>query len=177
MTDDTAGAPSPIRIAHPHEYSAIGAAGVEAYRRDYAITDDYAHEIADVAGRAEDFVIWGAFAAGRDGRDEVAGTVSVLIPGHDRRDRVLPGEEYFRLLAVAPAYRRQGVGRALVRHVIGLAETNRARAVSLNSGEDMVGAHALYRSLGFHRDPHRTIRKPRADGREVEVYTFVLPLR
>ncbi|WP_159607584.1 GNAT family N-acetyltransferase, partial [Agromyces humi] len=57
----------------------------------------------------------------------------------------------FRLLAVDPSARGRGVGALLTRHVIELARLRGLDRVVMNSGPQMVGAHALYAKLGFSR--------------------------
>lgn len=52
-------------------------------------------------------------------------------------------------LAVHPDARKNGVGRALVEHVLTAAEAACATSVSLEVRTDNAAADALYRSLGF----------------------------
>jgi ribosomal-protein-alanine N-acetyltransferase len=52
-------------------------------------------------------------------------------------------------LAVAPAYRRHGVGRALLHTAIALASLRGARAVFLEVAADNEAARALYTAAGF----------------------------
>lgn len=68
------------------------------------------------------------------------------------------GELDFRLLAVAPAARRRGIGRMLVEHVIALAAERGASRVVMNSGPQMTGAHQLYYAMGFTRLTGRETR-------------------
>jgi ribosomal protein S18 acetylase RimI-like enzyme len=68
------------------------------------------------------------------------------------------GELDFRLLAVAPAARRRGIGRLLVEHVLALAAERGATRVVMNSGEQMTSAHRLYYSMGFTRLTERETR-------------------
>src|SRR5437867_10043172 len=50
---------------------------------------------------------------------------------------------------VRPAFRRNGVGRALIEAVIAAARLIGYRKLRLETASFMVGAQALYRSLGF----------------------------
>jgi GNAT superfamily N-acetyltransferase len=52
---------------------------------------------------------------------QLLGTVTVPRPGGRISELGQDGELDFRLLAVAPAARRRGIGRLLVEHVIALA--------------------------------------------------------
>lgn len=54
---------------------------------------------------------------------------------------------------VRPSFRRQGVGRRLVLDVLAEARSAGYTQVRLDSARFMHGAHALYRSLGFHDIP------------------------
>jgi ribosomal protein S18 acetylase RimI-like enzyme len=64
-------------------------------------------------------------------------------------------EAAFRMLAVDPGARGQGVGEALVRTCLDRARAaGRARMV-LSTGELMTAAHRLYERLGFQRLPER----------------------
>ena len=56
---------------------------------------------------------------------------------------------------VDPAYRRRGLGRELLEHLIDAARERGYRRVRLDSPDFMTAAHALYRSFGFAEiDPY-----------------------
>ena len=59
----------------------------------------------------------------------------------------------FRLLAVGPEARGRGVGKALVRHCIGLAKEQGHGQVILHTTEVMKVAWGMYERLGFERSP------------------------
>ena len=65
--------------------------------------------------------------------------------------RAIAGEAEILTLAVAPAARRLGVGRALVEAAAGLAATRAAGSLFLEVAHDNVAALALYASAGFER--------------------------
>jgi len=66
--------------------------------------------------------------------------------------RTLTGPKaYLDHLVVAPDRRRQGIGRALVRHAIEQAEGAGASRVDLTAGGEKQAGRALYESLGFRR--------------------------
>jgi len=74
-------------------------------------------------------------------------------------------------LYVAPARRRQGLGRRLMETTIALAAQRGADTIDLGTGEDDVGARALYESLGFSN------RGGRPDGPVNYFYERQLPAR
>lgn len=65
--------------------------------------------------------------------------------------RAIAGEAEILSLAVTPAARRLGVGRALVEAAAGLAATQAAESLFLEVAHDNVAALALYASAGFER--------------------------
>ena len=52
-------------------------------------------------------------------------------------------------IAVAPPWRGRGYGRALVTHLVGIAEAWHCQAVFLEVEQDNAAAIGLYRALGF----------------------------
>lgn len=65
--------------------------------------------------------------------------------------RAIAGEAEILTLAVSPAARRLGVGRALVEAAAGLAAQSGAGSLFLEVAHDNVAALALYASAGFER--------------------------
>lgn len=65
--------------------------------------------------------------------------------------RAIAGEAEILTLAVVPAARRRGAGRALVEAAAGLAEGLEADALFLEVAHDNVAALALYAGAGFSR--------------------------
>jgi GNAT superfamily N-acetyltransferase len=158
-----------VRLARRDELDAVGRLTVDAYVEDYSLPRDhfYATELADAAGRGEHGEVLVAVAA--DGT--VVGSVTVAWPDTPLGGDIRAGELTFRMLAVAPAARRHGAGRALVRAVIGRARDLGVGRIVIFSGQVMAAAHALYVSLGFRRLPARDMRVEGED-----VYAFVLDL-
>ena len=76
-------------------------------------------------------------------------------PGSPWREIARPDEGEFRMLSVAPGGQGQGVGAALVEHVLDHYRRAGARAVVLSSLVEMTSAHRLYARHGFTRLPER----------------------
>jgi len=136
-----------VRLVAPQEYAEAGRITAEAYRVSYdGLSEAYLASLADVAGRVEHGEVWVALEG-----DEIVGTVWTPRPGERLSPLAREGELDFRQLAVAPSARGRGVGELLTRHVIGLARDRGATRVVMNSGPEMLGAHALYLKMGFRR--------------------------
>jgi ribosomal protein S18 acetylase RimI-like enzyme len=67
---------------------------------------------------------------------------------------------------------RSGIGRRLVEACIARARADGRFGISILSTPAMTAAHALYRDLGFVREPERDLELP-----EVTLLAFRLPLR
>jgi predicted N-acetyltransferase YhbS len=109
-----------------------------------AFWQQYEVDLRDVASRAQEATV---LVAEEDGR--IVGAVG-LYP----RSEVWPeGWAGIRVLAVSPAHRRRGIGRALVEECIRRADALGAKAIGLHTVGFMAGASELYASLGFRRLP------------------------
>ncbi|WP_345800422.1 GNAT family N-acetyltransferase [Microbacterium sp. AZCO] len=160
-----------IRLVEPEEYEEAGRVTAEAYAASYAdLHDNYLASLRDVAGRIVDGDVWVAV----DEAGDILGTVWVAPEGRPLSPVAEPGETDFRQLAVAPAARGRGVGEALTRHVITLAAERGSHRVIMNSGPQMLGAHALYAKIGFRRLPEREKSIEVEPGRWIELLTFGL---
>lgn len=159
-----------IRLARPSEHGVVGDLTVAAYDIDGFLdgTDDYADHLRDAAGRAADAELW--VAADDTG---VLGSVTYCPPGSRLCElATAPDQGEFRMLAVVPAARRGGIGRALAEHCIARSRELRHRELVLSSASEMRAAHRLYAALGF-------VRAPELDWRPlptVELFAFRLPL-
>jgi ribosomal protein S18 acetylase RimI-like enzyme len=69
-----------------------------------------------------------------------------------------PGELEVRMLAVLPAARRSGAGRALMAACEALAADRGLQRVVLSTEPAMTAAQGLYESLGYARTPERDWR-------------------
>jgi ribosomal protein S18 acetylase RimI-like enzyme len=141
-----------IRAALPHELSEVGDLTVEAYAADgfLHLGSDYAETLRDAAGRAEKAEVW---VAVDDSDERVLGSVTFCPPGSPYRELATDGEGEFRMLAVRPSARRQGVAHALVQRCIAHSRENGDRRIVLCSDSPMHTAHRLYDRLGFVRAP------------------------
>jgi len=83
---------------------------------------------------------------------EVVGQVAAVLHRHaDLR----PVELYIDEVAVAPAFRRQGVAKALLAHIVREAERRQYHRLSLETGsmDAFLPARELYESFGFSYCP------------------------
>jgi predicted N-acetyltransferase YhbS len=142
-----------LRRARPEDYAAIGAVTVAAYEPLLGTTEaSYVERLRNTEARDHEAELW--VAVGPDDRD-VLGTVTLCREGSPWREIGFADEGEFRMLAVAPHAQGQGVGEALVRHVLDRFREEGAVAVVLSSTPGMVAAHRLYERLGFGRCPER----------------------
>ena len=143
-----------IRAAEPAELTGVGELTVAAYAADGYLdgTDDYSDELGDAARRAELATL---LVAVDEASSRVLGTATFCLAGTPYAEVSAPGEAEFRMLAVAPEARGQGVGAALVGSCVGLARANGSTALALCSLEAMHSAHRIYERIGFTRAPER----------------------
>jgi ribosomal protein S18 acetylase RimI-like enzyme len=79
-----------------------------------------------------------------DTKGEVVATVTLCV------FTTLTGwKAYLDHLVVAPAWRRRGIGRALMEHAIQQARAAGASRIDLTANAQKQAGHALYRALGF----------------------------
>ncbi len=142
-----------VRRAEPREYAAVGELTARAYLADGGLPadDPYFDLLRDAAGRDAGAELWVA----TDADGTLLGTVTWCPDGSRYRELGGPDEGEFRTLAVAPEARGRGVGEALVRHCLSLAEEAGSAAVVISTSEWMRAAHRLYRRLGFVAAPER----------------------
>jgi len=145
-----------VRAALPGEYAEAGRVTAEGYhaddllrRPDGLIDNDYEARLIDADRRAREAELMVAV----DG-DKVLGTVTWCPPTSPLRELATrPDQAEFRMLSVAPAGRRRGVGRGLVEACLDRARAEGMCEVLLSSLPQMTAAHALYREFGFVRAP------------------------
>jgi GNAT superfamily N-acetyltransferase len=145
-----------VRVALPGEYADVGRVTAEGYhaddllrRPDGLIDNDYEERLTDAGRRADEAQL---LVAVDDG--QVIGTVTWCPPSSPWRELATrPDQAEFRMLSVAAAGRRRGVGRALVNACLNRARAQGMREVLISSLPQMTAAHALYREFGFVRAP------------------------
>lgn len=142
-----------IREARRDEFDAAGrvtqAAWREFARPDDPVWDDYFALLGDASARAARALV---LVAVEDGA--VVGTATVELEQTIEDNGFLqPGQASFRMLAVDPAWRGRGIGRRLVEACIERARAAGKTVATLHTADEMAAATALYRSLGFARDP------------------------
>ena len=145
-----------VKVAEAAEYTNAGRVTAEAYRADNLLrrTDglidlDYEAQLTDAPRRAREAEL---LVAVEDGH--VLGSVTWCPPTSPWRELANhPDQAEFRMLSVAAAGRRRGVGRALVKACLDRARTEGMREVLLSSLPQMTAAHALYGEFGFVRAP------------------------
>lgn len=163
-----------IRPVRPDEFEEAGRLTAEAYAASYDdLSEPYLASLRDVAGRLADGDVW---IAADSSTGALLGTVWVAPADRPLSHVAGPGETDFRQLAVSPRARGRGVGAALTLHVIGLARERGSHRVVMNSGPQMLAAHALYAKLGFRRLPEREGLIEVEPGRTIELLAFGLDL-
>lgn len=140
-----------LRRATPADLEAVGEVTVAAYAEfTEGPEDGYPAKLRDAATRDREAELW---VAERDG--EVLGSVTIALPGSPWREIGGEDEGEFRMLAVSPDARRQGVGEALTRLVMDRFRDLGFRGVVLSSLAQMRSAHRVYDRFGFVRVPER----------------------
>ncbi len=138
-----------IRQARDDELDDVASLIVDAYA-EYAARmspdawSSYANEIANVRGRMADAEL---LVAERDGA--LVGSATVFAGWRGAQ----PGTCGIRLLAVLPAERGSGVGRALLEACIARARETGKRRVVLTTTSEMSAVRDLTESAGFVREP------------------------
>lgn len=145
------GAALAVRRALASELAAAGQLTERAYRVDGFLSgdEDYAASLRDASSRSSRAELWVAVAG-----ETVLGTVTYCPIGSPLRELAVEDDQTeFRMLAVDPQARGQGIGLALVETCVTRARQSGARELVISSLATMHTAHRLYASLGFDRAP------------------------
>jgi ribosomal protein S18 acetylase RimI-like enzyme len=139
-----------IRPVTDEDVPAAGAATARAFE-EFAPHDAgwqaYLARIADIAERCSRATVLVALDDG-----VIAGSVTLELERRIRDDPERPlaaDEAHLRMLGVAPDQRGRGIARRLVLACIELAAARGKRRLTLDTGEGMHAARALYEGLGF----------------------------
>ncbi|MBI4303706.1 MAG: GNAT family N-acetyltransferase [Chloroflexi bacterium] len=109
----------------------------------------YLEDISDVRGRLADSQL---VVAEVDNR--LVGAVTLYLEGLHYSERGWPqGWAGIRLLAVHPAYRGRGIGRALMEECIRRCREHGIATIGLHTTEIMDIARRMYERMGFKRAP------------------------
>lgn len=157
-TQPTADRALEIREARPEEYGVLGEITVAAYlgldasidaNASSNLSDDYLARLRDVADRAAKAIVLAAVDP------EPLGCVT-YVPGlgeyAEFKDADAAG---IRMLAVAPAARSKGVGRALTQACLDRARADGFRLLVLHTMASAIAARHLYENMGFARASER----------------------
>ena len=142
-----------IRDATPDDYEAVAALTVAAYRAlPTWVGDDYALELADVAGRA---ALGATVLVAEDGAGRLLGAVTLVLPPSPLFEWAcdVDGDCGFRMLAVDPGAQGRGVGPALVEECLRRSRAAGRTRMIIGSTPWMNTAHRIYERMGFARRP------------------------
>lgn len=143
-----------IHEVKPEEFEEAGRITASAWQRwdgaDPEAWETFRQHIADVASRAQ---VGSVFVASKN--RQILGSVTLelteRLPDEDNPGPLAKDEAHVRLLGVAPAARRRGVGRLLMEHCISVARAHGKHRLTVNTGDRNVAAQALYEGMGFVR--------------------------
>jgi GNAT superfamily N-acetyltransferase len=137
-----------IRRVRPEELEEVGRLTAEVYVGEGFIPegDDYVRELVDTPRRAREAEIWVAVEG-----DQLLGSVTFCPVGSAYREVGRESEGEFRMLAVSPAARGKGVGRALVELCVRRSRELGYAGIRMSSMDAMTSAHRIYERLGFVR--------------------------
>jgi ribosomal protein S18 acetylase RimI-like enzyme len=146
-----------IRQVKPEEYEEAGRVTASAWL-EFLPPDPgpewegYLSRIADIRGRAGRTLVLGAFEGGPP-----LGTVTLEVDSTVNEDDtpLSPDAANVRMLGVAKQAQRRGIGRALMEAAMSEARARGKRVLTLNTGENMRSAIAMYAAMGFTREPDR----------------------
>jgi ribosomal protein S18 acetylase RimI-like enzyme len=142
-----------IRRAEPSERAAAAALLERVFVGEGYTPHERLASLHAAAHAAQDL-----FVAVEEGR--LVGTAAVLKAGDALAKDAAGDEMEIRFLAIDPACRRTGIGRALVHACIAAARDLGAIRVVLSTLHTMRSAQRLYEQIGFERMPDRDRARP-----------------
>ncbi|MDA2812870.1 GNAT family N-acetyltransferase [Nocardiopsis sp. RSe5-2] len=140
-----------IRRVRPEEWEAVGDLRVAAYESDGMLKagPDYAEVLRRLGADGGEVLV------AEDADGALLGTVMLQDYRPSSDVARAPEEAEVRALAVSPAARGRGVGRALVEAVVERSEAQGAHRVVLSTQPTMAAAQRIYERRGFRRLPDR----------------------
>jgi len=142
-----------IRLVRPDEYEALGDLTVAAYQTIPIFTPEqeaYNVQLRDVERRATTSCV---LVATTPAGELLGGVTYVSGPEDPYSEELREGEAGIRMLAVDPAQRGRGIGRALTQACLDRAASDGRRRLVLHTGTWMPAAIRLYDRMGFVRRP------------------------
>jgi ribosomal protein S18 acetylase RimI-like enzyme len=144
-----------VEAARPEDFRRIAELTAGVYRDEGYAGEEYLAQLADVAGRAARAQLLVARGPGTDGRDDVVGSVALVLDGEFGEVLESADEAGFRMRVVDASARGRGVGERLVTACLERARAAGKRRVVISTDPRMSSAHRLYERLGFTRLPER----------------------
>jgi GNAT superfamily N-acetyltransferase len=142
-----------IRDARSAELDAVAQLIVEAYRQYESVMppeswNSYVEDILDIRSRLNKSQLIVALVEGR-----LAGSVTLYLDSSGTPEDWPPEWAGVRLLAVRPAFRGCGIGRALMDECIRRCREGGIKTISLHTTEMMAVAFRMYEQMGFRHVP------------------------
>jgi GNAT superfamily N-acetyltransferase len=152
-----AGPAAAVRVdaARPDDFRRIAELTAGVYRDEGYAGEEYLAQLADVADRATRAELLVARGPDGDGREDVVGSVALVLDGELGEVLESAAEAGFRMLVVDAAARGRGVGELLVTTCLERARAAGKQRVVISTDPRMSSAHRLYERLGFTRLPER----------------------
>ncbi|MBI2829976.1 MAG: GNAT family N-acetyltransferase [Chloroflexi bacterium] len=144
----------PIRNARFEELDEVSQLLRDAYQeyQDFVpaeVWEEYLQDIMNVRSRLGEAELLVADLNGR-----LVGTVTLYMDAsRSIQEGWPPGWAGIRLLAVQPAYRGQGIGRALIEECFRRVREWGITTIGLHTTKFMSIAHRMYKRMGFKRAP------------------------
>ena len=148
MLDEPSTAPSVIRLATPDDIEIINQLDQMSTSPLRNIPRDMEKYFGSVDPTTHEQTLIFLVQVG----EHVAGKAELMVPLAD----ILPGIGYVKRVIISPAYRKMGLARQLMQHIITYAQTElHLAAIDLHVWEQNLPAIRLYETLGFelqHRE-------------------------